>query len=179
MKQERVFLCRTSNLPSMKKIFISMIAVSVLISCKKDTENTPSKTTLLTAKNWRMSAYSSTTTVTVMGSTPITTTTEQDEYASLKPCVKDNFMKFNTDKTLVEDEGTDKCLPNSEQKQNYTWEFDSNQTVLLTKPVGSTYVYKDDIVDLSATTLRLRNTISYTAGNRQIISVTLSTFTAF
>jgi len=159
----------------MKKLLLFGLAAASLSACKKESQTTPSpsKTELLTAKNWRLTAYTST--VTVTGNSSSTNT--GNIYALLSACQKDNFFKFNTDKTLVEDEGSIVCI-NTPQKTSYTWEFSSDQTrLLVTSPVST-----DDfgtITELSSTTLRLRNTDIVTANGTTTTTVDDATYTAF
>jgi hypothetical protein len=162
----------------MKKLFLIMLAVASLGACKKDSENTPSKTDLLTSKKWRVTAYSATYTASG-GSAPITTTV--DQYAQTTAYSKDDFYKFNTDKTLTVDEGPTKYSTSSPQTTAYTWDFNSGQTKLLISPVGAgtTSITISDIVELSATTLHIRGTDSYMTGTTTTLAVSDITFTSF
>ncbi len=161
----------------MKKLFLFALVAASLSACKKDSENMPSKMELLTAKSWRVSAYTSTRTVATTGSAPVVTTT--DEYASFPACEKDNFVKFSTNKTMVQDEGATRCSSGAAQQENYTWDFNSDQTKLLVTAVGSTNTDTSDLAELSATTLKIRDTNSYTAGTTTVTTVSEVTFTAF
>jgi hypothetical protein len=81
---------------------------------------------------------------------------------------------------MVQDEGPTKCGPNSTQKENYTWDFNGDQTKLQVTLVGSTNVATSDIIELSATKLRIRDTDSYTVGTTTTVNtVSDITFTAF
>jgi hypothetical protein len=157
----------------MKSLFLLALGVASLSACKKDSAYTPSQTELLTAKNWRLTAFNST--ITVTGSSASTTT--GNVYALLSACQRDNFYKFNTDKTLVEDEGAMTCA-NTPQKTNYTWDFNNDQTKLLVTSAVSTADF-GDIVELSATTLRLRNTVVRTANGATTTTLDEMTYTAF
>ncbi|RZK30321.1 MAG: hypothetical protein EOO63_07050 [Hymenobacter sp.] len=161
----------------MKKLLLFALCVASLSACKKDSENTPSKMDLITAKNWRVTAATTTTTVTTTGSSPTVTTT--NDYAQYDPCEKDNFYKFNTNKTLIFDEGPTKCNPSSPQTSTITWDFNGDQTKLITGTASSSSSSSDDILELSATTLRLRTMDSYTSGSTTSSSVGTVTFTAF
>lgn len=163
----------------MKKNFLFLLLIASLSTCKKTSENTPSKIALLTAKSWRISAYIFTTTVTTTGSSPSSTTTKDDEYSFFKPCDKDDFIRFYTDKTMVRDEGIDKCSPAAVQKLNYTWDFNSDQTKLLMTQVGSTYTETCNITELSSTTLVLHYTGSSITGNTKTDYSEDITYTAF
>lgn len=161
----------------MKKLSFIFLAALALGSCKKNDDNSPastSKTDLLTAKSWRVTAEKSTSTV---GSTAGTTT---DDYANSPACERDNFLKFNTNKTATFDEGATKCSTSDPQTQSGAWDFNSDGTKLtITDPSGSGLAIQQDILELSATTLRLRNTSSYTAGGITLTTTDETTFTAF
>ena len=179
------YLCRTPS-PSpfyialrMKKLLSLFLVAAALASCSKKDDSTPtpipaSPTELLTAKSWRISAETSSTAIT--GSpTPIV----QDEYANMKACERDDFTKFNTDKSATFDEGATKCSTTDPQTQTGSWSLNSANTQLTIKDPtqGSTIVF--DVVTLSATTLSLRYSTSYSSGG---ISATITenvTFTAF
>lgn len=157
----------------MKKLFLFALAAAAVSACKKDSENTPSRMDLITAKNWRVTALTSTTTITPASGSSSTTT--RDDYAQYSACEKDNFYKFNTNKTVVADEGPTKCDPSDPQTTTIAWDFNSDQTKLLT---GANY--SEDILELSATTLRLRETGSYTytINTTTYSVVSTTTFTA-
>lgn len=159
----------------MKNIFLFVLSVGlvVLSACKKESEGTPSKTELLTAKNWRLTAYTST--VTVTGSSSSTTT--RDMYAPLLTCQKDDFFKFNADKTFVSDEGPIGC-GTPPPKPTYTWAFNSDQTkIIITTPASP--VDFGTITDLSATILRVPNTGIVTANGTTTTTTTDNVYAAF
>lgn len=159
----------------MKKLSLLLLAALALGSCKKSDTSpaTPSKTDLLTAKSWRLSADKITSTV---GTTSNTT----DEYASSPACERDNFIKFNTNKTATFDEGPTKCNTPDPQTESGTWDFNSDGTKLtLTDPSGSGLAIQEDILELTATTLRLRITSSYSTGGVTATSTEETTYTAF
>ena len=147
-------------------------AMSVtMLSCSDDKKDdpTPNKTSLLTAKKWRVSAQS--TTATLNGNT-----TTVDEFATMQPCEKDDFTQFKTDKTVVFDQGATKCDPADNQTENGTWDFNSDQTKLnLSDPDFGGIAIPFDIVTLNATTLTLR----FTSNASGASSSSTITFTAF
>jgi hypothetical protein len=162
----------------MKKLFLFALAVASLSACKKDSENTPSKPDLLTSKNWRITAFTATSTTTYPSGTPTTSTS--DEYAKLLACEKDDFLKFNTDKTLIEDEGPSKCSSADPQRTTSQWEFNNDQTRLLITSTGaSPSTETGEILELSASTLRLRKTFSYGIGPATIGIEATMTYTSF
>lgn len=126
--------------------YLLIAAMAALtVSCKKDGETTPtpSKTDLLTAKNWRVTDLK-------LGG--------QSIYNSglIDPCDKDNLYKFNTNKTATFDEGAAKCNPSDPQTQTGSWDFTTNETKLkITDPTGD--VMEGEIVTLTSTSLVLRD----------------------
>ena len=152
----------------MKNLFLLAAGLALLGACKdKAVTPTPPRLDLLTAKNWRISAQTTTS-----SDSPTTT----DNYATLPAYELDNFYKFNTDKTLVIDEGATKRKASDSQTETLTWDFNADQTQLLVTSAGSTKPEADDIVELSATTLRLRTVTTTSLGTVKTLNVT---FTAF
>ena len=138
----------------------------VFISCKKDKEDPKpkTKTELLTTKNWRLSAV-----------TFVTGTTTTDTYALLNTCEKDYFVKFNTNKSLLFDEGPAKCNPTSPQSTTGTWDLTVNDTKLTVRasPTASARLY--DVVEISESTIR----VTQPANFRGVTGTETRTWTAF
>jgi hypothetical protein len=130
----------------MIKPFLFVLGVAALGACKKNNETSPeaSRTELLTTKSWRMSAATTT-----------KGTVKTDEYAATQACERDNLIKFNTNKSVVVDEGATRCDPADPQTQISTWDFNNDQTKL-TIPISPGLSIAADIVELSATTLHVR-----------------------
>lgn len=133
----------------MKKLCLLLASVVVLGSCKKNDDNSPSaaptRTSLLTAKNWRLS----TVTVTLNG-------IAVPSSLFLADCDKDDFYKFNTDKTMVADAGPTKCSASDPQTESGTWKFSNSDETKLTIALPNSALNGDaDIKELSATTLHL------------------------
>jgi hypothetical protein len=163
----------------MRNIFLPLLLAGALTACKKEEATAPaSKTDLLTAKNWRLTAY----TTTVIAASGNTTT---DMYAAEPPCSRDNFMAFKRDNTLAFDEGLTKCNPLAEQTTSIAWAWQDNETTLAystntnsgTGPVGiSTLKYQ--VVELTASTLHVRYVLQqYFGGSDSLIED--RTYTAF
>ncbi|HEX8330452.1 MAG TPA: lipocalin family protein [Hymenobacter sp.] len=136
----------------------------VTVSCKKDDENkpAPTKTELLTAKGWRL------TDVKIGG---------QSIYSLFitDACEKDNFIKFNSNKSATFDEGATKCSSSDPQTETGRWEFTTNETKLkLTDPYGD--VQEGEIATLNSTTLVFRDP-NFDTGTGTNITAEL-TFTA-
>lgn len=134
---------------TVKNLLLLICGVAALSACHKD-DNSPSlsRTDLLTTKNWRVTA--STFTTTDQGNVTV-----QDDYLKYLPCERDNFTKFNSDKTVVQNEGASKCNAAAPQSSTFVWAFNQDETQLLIgEDAGATVPFT--IVELSATTLHLR-----------------------
>jgi len=108
----------------MKKIlFTALILSSFFVGCKKK-EDKPAtaqtKTQLLTANNWVLTAIMSST----LGET------DKDLFRILPNCIKDDFSKYNSNFTLIYDDGATKCNPSDPQTTNDVWSFNSDETIL-------------------------------------------------
>ena len=149
-----------------KKLFLSLLVTASLGACKKEQASVaPSRTYLLTAKNWRKTAW----TITSGSAAPT------DVYAQLPACERDDFYKFNADKSLVRDAGATRCNMADPQTRPGTWNFNSDQTVLTLADASGNSPAANEVLELSATTLHLRT--SRTSGTTT--STGDITFTAF
>jgi hypothetical protein len=162
----------------MKKLSFLLLAAVALGGCKKNDSTSPSptasRTDMLTAKNWRISAQ--TYSVAINNGTP----TVSDEYANETACERDNFIKFNTNKSLIADEGATKCSSSDPQTQSGTWDLTTNDTKLtLADPSQGGVPIPFDIIDFSATTLHVRFSYTTSSGGSSITSVNDVTFSSF
>ena len=134
----------------MKNFLLLLCGAAALGGCSEDNDNqpAPARADLLTAKSWRVTAV--TTTTTANGNVSV-----QDDFLTYSPCDRDNFLKFKADKTALQDAGATKCHPLEAQTDTLTWALTQDQTQLLlgsrTSPAEAL-----TIVELSATTLHLR-----------------------
>lgn len=105
----------------MKNIIIIVVLIFAISGCKKK-ETTPAKTKteLLTAHYWKLTA------MTV--DPPLLTVT--DLYAQMSPCAKDDIQKYNTNNTVVYDEGATKCDAADPQTTTSSWTFNSTETII-------------------------------------------------
>ena len=143
---------------------------TLTVGCKKD-DSTPtaSKTDMLTAKNWKVTA--DVTVATATGQAAVMT----DNFATTVACERDNYFKFNADKTVIANEGTNVCS-GSPQTANGVWDFNSDQTKLTMGTASSSgIVGQFDLKELSATTLKISVTDTYNG----VTEVETLTFTAF
>ncbi|MEO7394817.1 MAG: lipocalin family protein [Chitinophagaceae bacterium] len=107
----------------MKKQFtylVTLIVITLFIfsSCKKENNNTTqtkTKTQLLTQSTWKFSG------ATVSGT---------DVSGFLQACQKDNILTFIAAGTGTIDEGASKCNSSDPQSTAFTWNFQSNETIL-------------------------------------------------
>jgi hypothetical protein len=150
---------------------------AALVSCKKDTEVTFTKTDLLAVKSWRIVSQSSTYSSSSVNSGKAITT---NRYATKSNCERDNFFKFSSTGTLVLDEGETKCNPSDPQKQHGSWSFSGDQTRLsLNDPSQGIPLGTFEVVSLSSSKLELRYSGSYSSGGisaTQTEDVTLMAF---
>lgn len=109
----------------MKKTFLKLsFAVVVLLSvssCKKS-NNSKSRTELLTQKAWIISNSE-------IGSGENWAT--EEEFASWETCQKDDAIIFKTDKTIEVNQGASKCEEDEPQTLNEgSWDFADDETKL-------------------------------------------------
>lgn len=107
-------------------IFISLLILTT-IGCK-DEETAPIKTRtdLLTVSPWKLKA------VIVEPGIDFLGTIITDFYAQVyEDCDKDNTEKYNTNGTIVYDEGKEKCDPTRPQTETSSWRFDANETKII------------------------------------------------
>ena len=154
----------------MKKLSLLLLAAVALGSCKKNDDNSPSapsKTDLLTAKNWR--PVTANITVTVAGQTV--------PFGNLDTCSKDDFLKFNTDKSLVHDAGATKCDASDPQTEKGTWSMPSDAKLTVTLPASSSLPVDGtfDVKELTATDLHLTSTQTQNGGS-YTIDITMKSF---
>ena len=159
----------------MKKLFnlfIALVLVGSFTGCKKDNDDDKpkTKTELLTAKNWRLSAA-------VASGVYQGVSFSQDGYADMEPCEKDDFLKFNSDKTLIYDQGPTKCDDTAADPQTDqgAWDLNSDQTKLLLSDSGGGASFGLDILELTASTLKVEYSESDTDGTYKY-TLTYSSF---
>jgi hypothetical protein len=137
-------LHRKSN--SMKKQIASLIVCSLTIlfllpACQKDNAVVvaKTKTELISQQTWKFSN------ATVGGS---------DVSAALQTCQKDNIMTFVAAGTGSVDEGPTKCNSSDPQTNPFTWNFQSNETILfISTPLFSGGSSTFTLISLSETQL--------------------------
>jgi hypothetical protein len=158
-----------------------MLAVTVA-SCSKDNPapapTVSAKATLLTSPKWRITAIATSSTI---GGQALP---GGDGFTNQPACVKDDYIKFNTDLTAVKDEGASKCSTSSPQSRPATWSFNAAETELTTVDpsipagsLGNTIVA--EVLQLNATTLQVRTTNSQNLGGTTYVVIATTTYAAF
>jgi len=141
------------------KITLAIIALGLgitIVSCKKETPTpplAPTKTELLTGKNWLLTSY-------VMDNV--------EYYDMIESCLQDNLTIFNTNNTVTIDEGSTKCDPLDPQTSDGgAWSFNSTETFITLD--GEEY----ELEILNSTTLKVKNTVE----DGGVIIISTITFT--
>jgi hypothetical protein len=116
----------------------------ILISCSKDKEDSFNSDALTTG-SWKLSGY--------MTDYQKDGTYEENTFAILADCEKDNIYTFHTDGSGIVDEGPTKCLDNEPQTQTFSWRLNDG-----TLTFGS---QSYQLEELSESTLRLKARTSY------------------
>jgi len=103
-------------------IVLSSFIILTINSCKKDNEDEPSKTELITEKDWKMSSVKMD--PGIMGFT--------DASYYIEECVKDNQYTFKTNGSIVMNEGDSKCDSTAQQEiEEGTWAFNDDQSQII------------------------------------------------
>lgn len=103
---------------------LSIATLLVVTSCKKE-EDTKSLSDYLTAGNWKVTA------MTINPGIDIEGIVITDFYSlMMENCSKDDFMKFNSNGTLIEDEGSLKCDPEDPQTETSNWTLNEDTRIL-------------------------------------------------
>jgi len=130
------------------------VLLPALSACNKvsdDPTPTPTSPDYLTSHSWKL--------VSVIGTFDVKPPITKDTFSDLKPCQKDNFLKFSPDHTVVYDNGPTKCNPAEPQQESGTWAFSNGgQQLAMTLGGQNAFPAPVYIKELSATTLRLSYT---------------------
>ena len=108
------------------KITTALVVCAFLfIASKNERKAEPSKEDLLIRKNWKVIAYSSYNNV-------VTVATNNEEYAQLADCEKDNIFTFLSSKKYIIDEGLTKCHAEDPEKvEEGTWSLTGNKLTFI------------------------------------------------
>lgn len=112
------------------KFFLPILAMLVIISCKKG-DRTKSKIELLVNGSWHVTAYTVEPALDFDGDGD----SETNAFAVMEPCIKDDRTTFNADGTGQLDEGVSKCDDSDPQTIPLTWQFAQNETELIVQRI--------------------------------------------
>lgn len=132
------------------KRLLTLASILFVYGCSKNDSGTttpaaPTKTALLTTKDWLMTSKQFKKT---------TDATWTDSYSQLSPCDKDDRYVFNAAATYEINEGATKCSASDPFIiETGTWKFAQNETLLIFTKTGSTTTQDATIETLDATTL--------------------------
>lgn len=155
----------------MKKITLlvatALLAATSFTSCSKEDDPTPATpTSLLTAKNWRITAFT-----VKQGNQPV-----EDVYKNSEQCEKDDFYQFKTDKTMVFDQGKERCNPTEPQTSTGAWDINADGNILLLLEMkGATDAELYEIKELNSTKLHIGQTFTVN-GEKVLTDITFASF---
>jgi hypothetical protein len=109
------------NRPFTKIATLLLFTTASLSACKKDKDETKSRTALLTEKEWFYVEY---------GSDNNNDGILSKDEVSIEDCEVDDSYKFNTDGTLLDKENAIRCTSGSDTK-TLTWAFQNNESEII------------------------------------------------
>ncbi|MBV6441345.1 MAG: hypothetical protein DYG98_03500 [Haliscomenobacteraceae bacterium CHB4] len=142
----------------MKKPVFYLLGLGLALflgACDKDSD--ASNTDKLTNGQWKITSWVAKFTFNGVDQTV-------DVYAQSPACDKDDFAEFNTDGTLVLDEGATKCNPIDPQQETGTWELTQNETHLVV--TSGDLSFDAEIVELTDSKL----TVEYEVNQNGIVT---------
>jgi len=134
------------NVFSILVLLIVSIVILTANSCKKD-EDEKSKTDLLTAGYWKFTAMNINPAIEFNG-------LEYSDLFGLMPnCSKDDLVKYNTDGSVIYDEGASKCDEGDPQTETGTWTFSADETKITETYDGESFTY--NVVEITDSNLKI------------------------
>lgn len=106
------------------KYILPLFAIWLLMACKKDENNGPTNTQMLSSSPWKYESG---------GVDQDKNGTIEISFAAvgiLQPCILDNTATFNSNGTGVTDEGATKCSVVAPQTAPFTWSFTNSETAI-------------------------------------------------
>lgn len=133
------------------QLSIVLIAAILFAACKPNNDDdaapAKSKKEILITGKWKATGF-----VAVTDTAGKTST--EDWFKDMEPCEKDNFLTFNSDGTVTNDEGPLKCDPGDPQTYSGgTWELMNNDAQM--KLVDGTDIQTADVIELNDNTFKL------------------------
>ena len=141
-------------LPNLMKTVCSYLLFTALglatLGCgdKKGDSPAPSRTDLLTDRNWITTAFTVSPGLAIPGGATIT-----DIYAQPPPCDRDDFVRFEKPNVFKRDEGANKCTQSDPQTTTGTWVFNQDQSIVTVTEQGSS-AESYNITELTDTSLK-------------------------
>jgi hypothetical protein len=141
----------------MKKTLFALLAGATLFTaCNKDDNKNASARERITGQ-WMLTEYKSIFIVNGQSSPAI------NRYDSLGACERDDLYLFNTDNTLVRDEGATKCRPSTDPQTLAlgTYAITNNDTrLIMPNPDAPSQIDTLELVELTGSTLRTRTVLA-------------------
>lgn len=137
-----IFLINNLMVKFIKHISFLVLTLALVLGSFKCEKDEASPKQLLTGKQWRLTAWTTTPAYEVEGGMI------SNLYSLLPVCAHDDFTIFDTDGTLIKDEGEVKCSQGDPQTTSGSWLMNTNQTMLqITIEGGETEYIIDEISD--------------------------------
>ncbi len=125
-------------------MFLSVVILAAN-SCKKD-DDEKTKTDMLTGKFWKFTSMNINPAIEFNG-------LEYSDLFGLMPnCSKDDQVKYNSDGTIIYDEGPSKCDEGDPQTETGTWVFSADETKITETFDGESFTY--NVVELTDSSLK-------------------------
>ncbi len=149
---------------------LTLLLLFVVSSCNKE-EETKSLSAYLTAGNWKVTAMTVSPGI-EYGGAIIT-----DFYSLMtEDCSKDDWIKFNTNGSITEDEGTLKCDDDDpQQTTNGSWTLNESTSTLTISYPGETSEMIT-IVSINETTMVVNSTMTEDFKSDTVVYIVTMTF---
>ncbi len=160
---------------NLNKLFFLFMLTLVFAGCKKEKDTEPTKEQIISGKNWKLTS--------IRATTALSPTTPVEAIGYLPTCQTDNFLRFETNGKVTNDEGASKCPPNTQQTKEGNYSINNNVLTLegaILSSFGVTSTSSKNLIidELTEQTLKvtLNETINFQGVPVPITSATI-TFT--
>ncbi len=123
-------------------------AIVILSSCKK--EEAPSQTELLTKQPWKLTSFIQ---------KKLSTGAEQDNFAPMSDCYKDDNFVYKPDMSFEGNAGAIKCNNTDPQVfQSGSWSFKNNETIIetvISSGLSAGSIFEYTVTSITPTTLKM------------------------